>query len=447
MFREARAMMSLAWPVVLAETGWVAMGIVDIIAVGPLGPSAIGAVSTGSTLFFSFMIFGIGTFYALDTFVSHSFGARRMDECHRWLYAGLQLAAVMSVALMAVGFVIVALLPVVGIHPDVLPLLQQYMRVLLWSAPPLLLFNVFRRYLQAMSIVRPIMVAAIVANVVNALANWVLIYGKLGFPAYGALGSAYATGIARCCLVVMLWAVVFRREARGPGGLRDVPFALDVLRMRKLLMLGLPAACQVALEVGVFAAVATLAGRISPIALASNQIVLNIASFFFMVPNGLSSAAAVRVGQAVGRGDPQGAHLSGKCALGLALMSSAAVALLFATSHRHLLRLFSSDAPVLALGGTLLLICAAFQPLDHLQVVATGALRGLGQTRIPMWANLVGHWGVGLPLACALCFWRGWGVIGLWVGLAVGLCLIGVTLAAVWQRESTRMVQRNAGAG
>jgi multidrug resistance protein, MATE family len=288
MFREARAMISLAWPVILAETGWVAMGIVDIMAVGPLGPTAIGAVSTGSTLFFSFMIFGIGTFYALDTFVSHSFGAGRMDECHRWLYAGLQLAVVMSAALMAVGFAIVALLPLVGIHPDVLPLLQQYMRVLLWSAPPLLLFNVLRRYLQAMSIVRPIMVAAIVANVINALANWVLIYGKLGFPAYGALGSAYATGIARCCLVVMLWAVVFRREARGPGGLRDVPFSLDVARMRRLLVLGLPAACQVALEVGVFAAVAALAGRISPIALASNQIVLNIASFFFMVPNGLS---------------------------------------------------------------------------------------------------------------------------------------------------------------
>src|SRR5690349_12192998 len=140
MFREARAMISLAWPVVLAEMGWVAMGIVDVILVGPLGPVAIGAVSTGSTLFFSFMVFGIGTFYALDTFVAQSFGARRMDECHRWLYAGLQLAAVMSAALMAAGFIMVALLPRVGIHPDVLPLLQQYTRALLWSAPPLLLF-------------------------------------------------------------------------------------------------------------------------------------------------------------------------------------------------------------------------------------------------------------------------------------------------------------------
>jgi MATE family multidrug resistance protein len=447
MLREARATLSLAWPVVVAEMGWVVMGIVDTIAVGPLGPAAIGAVSTGSTLFFSFMVFGIGTFYALDTFISQSYGARKMDDCHRWLFAGLQLAVVLSAVLIAVGWLLTAALDWVGIHPDVLPLLKAYLRVLLWSAPPLLFFAVLRRYLQAMSIVRPLMATVIVGNVVNAAANWTLIYGWFGLPALGALGSAYATILARCSLLAMLGVVVFMRERQAGAGIRHVPFKLDIPRMRQLLQLGLPAAGQIVLEVGVFAAVSALAGRMSPIALAANQIVLNIASFFFMVPSGLSSAAAVRVGQAIGRGDPVGARLAGWSAIALALVAASAVALTFVTVPLWLLRPFTAEMSVLTVGSTLLLLCALFQPFDTVQVVATGALRGLGETRIPMWANLIGHWAIGLPVAVLLCFTRGWGVAGLWTGLATGLALIGTTLLLVWTSRSAGIIQRSVGAG
>src|SRR5262245_43975237 len=194
---ETRAMLSLAWPVILDEVGWILMGIVDTAFVGPLGPAAIGAVGTGSTMFFAVMVLGIGTFFALDTFVAQNFGAGRIADCHRWLFAGLQLAAVLSVLLVVVGLIGVQLLSYSGIPAEVLQVLQPYLARLLWSAPPLLIYTVFRRYLQAMNVVRPITIGVVLTNVVNAIGNWMFVYGHLGAPALGAIGSAYATLCAR----------------------------------------------------------------------------------------------------------------------------------------------------------------------------------------------------------------------------------------------------------
>jgi MATE family multidrug resistance protein len=439
MRRELRAMSSLAWPVILAEVGWVLMGIVDTIVVGPLGPAAIGAVGTGSTMFFALMVLGTGTLLALDTFVSHSYGAGRIDECHRWLHTGLQLAVVMSVVLVAAGLAGVRLLSWSGIQPEVLALLQPYLTALLWSAPALLFYTVLRRYLQAMNTVRPILGAVVLANLINAAANVVLVYGYLGLPALGVIGSAYATLIARMALVLMFWRVVAARERQWPSGLYGVPFRWAIEPMWRLVRLGAPAALQVTLEVGVFAAAAALAGRISASALAANQIVVNIIGFFFMVPFGLSSAAAIRVGQAMGRRDPAGVRRAGWSALGLALAFAAVVATLFVVAPQPFIRVFTADAAVLQTGVVLLLVCAVFQPFDGFQTVSTGALRGLGDTRTPMIANLIGHWGLGLPLGYALCFSRGWGVLGLWVGLSAGLVLIGSVLIVAWSRRSRRV--------
>lgn len=429
-------MLRLAWPVIMAELGWITMGIVDTVMVRRLGPAAIGAVGTGSTIFITVMVLGIGTLLALDTFVSQNFGAGRIDECHRWLFAGVQLAGALSVLLVLLTYVVVALLPFAGIHPEVLALLRPYLQDLLWSAPPLLAYTVFRRYLQAMNLVRPVMVALLSANVINAAANWVLVYGRLGMPALGVVGSAYATVAARVYMAGFLGAVILWNERRRPSGLHDVPFALETQRIWRLLQLGVPAALQVALEVGVFAAASALAARITPLALAANQIVLNVASFFFMVPFGLSSAAAVRVGQAIGRGDPRGARHSGTSAMIVAFVYALAMSALFVAVPRLFLDVFTRDPALLRVCASVLLIYAIFQPFDGVQTVATGALRGLGETRWPMLLNLVGHWAVGLPIAYVLCYRRGWGVGGLWAGLGVGLVLIGAVLVVIWHRVS-----------
>jgi MATE family multidrug resistance protein len=431
-------MFSLAWPVVMAEIGWLVMGIVDTIMVGPLGPAAIGAVGAGSILFMAIMMPGFGTLLALDTFVARSFGAGRIDECHRWLFAGIQLAGVMSVLLTGVAAGGVLLLPAMGFHPDVLAEIGPYMTHLVWSVAPLFGYLVFRRYLQAMNVVRPIMGALILANLVNVLANWVLVYGRFGFPALGVVGAAYATVLSRLGMAVFLFGLIVVRERRRPSGLHDVPFALDLPRMWAIVRLGLPAAGQILLEVGVFAAASALAGRIAPAAVAAHQIVLNVAGFIFMIPYGIGTAAAVRVGQAVGRGDAHDVRRAGWVAIGLATSVMSLSAVLFATTPRPLVRIFTIDTAVVELGAALLLVAAVFQLCDGLQTVTTGALRGLGDTRSPMAWNFVGHWLIGLPIGYHLAFARGWGVYGLWVGLSIGLILIGVVLLGVWHRRSSR---------
>lgn len=429
-------MLSLAGPVIAAEVGWLMMGLVDTIMVGPLGPAAIGAVGAGTILFMTVIMIGFGLMLALDTFVARSFGAGRTDECHRWLFAGVQLAAILSVVLSAVALLSVSFLPHVGFHPDVLANLTPYMTHLVWSAPPLLAYAVFRRYLQAMNIVRPIMLALVAANLVNVAANWVLVYGRLGAPALGVVGSAYATVLSRIVLAVFLFAVIVYRERDRPSGLHDVPFAMDWMRIRALVRLGSPAAGQILLEVGVFAAASALAATIAPAAVAAHQIVLNIVGLIFMVPYGLGTAAAVRVGQAVGRQDADGVRVAGWVALALATAMMLVSALLFSLAPRLLLRGFTADAAVIELGVGLFLVASVFQLFDGVQTVTTGALRGLGDTKTPMFVNLVGHWGIGLPVAYFLCFHRGWGVQGLWAGLALGLILIGAVLLGVWHRQS-----------
>ena len=428
-------MLSLAFPVVMAELGWMTMGLVDTLMVGRLSPEAIGAVGIGTSLFMGVCIFGMGLLLGLDTLVSHAFGASRVDDCHRWLLHGVALSLLLSAPITGIVLALSAALAGWGLHPDVLRLTQPYLNVLAWSIPPLLLYASFRRYLQGMGVVRPVMIALVLANILNVFVNWLLIFGRLGAPAMGVRGSAWATVCARVVMAgVLLGVILYREHGRRPG-LFETSLRIEPSRMRQLLALGLPAAGQVTLEVGVFAAATALAGRLAPASLAAHQIAINLAAFTFMVPLGVASAGAVRVGQAVGRRDPAGAARSGWTAIlfGALFMSSAAAAFLIVP--RTLIGAFTSDASVVAIGVSLLFVGAVFQLFDGLQGVATGVLRGLGDTRSPMLWNLAGHWFIGLPLGYTLCFGAGLGVIGLWWGLSVGLIICGIALITVWSRR------------
>jgi MATE family multidrug resistance protein len=215
---------------------------------------------------------------------------------------------------------------------------------------------------------------------------------------------------------------------------------MSAARLRRLLSLGTPAAVQILLEAGVFTVVTVLAGQLVPAALAAHQIALNWAATAFMVPLGVSSAAAVRVGHAIGRRDPAGATRAGWTALLLGVLFMSAAAVTFVAAPRPLLRMFTDEATVIQTGVSLLAVAALFQLFDGVQVVATGVLRGLGDTRTPMLWNLVGHWAIGLPLGWWLCFREGWGVAGLWVGLLVGLLVVGTVLLKTWSGRSRAML-------
>jgi MATE family multidrug resistance protein len=432
---EFKPMVRLAGPVVVAEIGWVGMGIVDTIMVGRLGPVAIGAVGIGSILFMALAIFGMGLLLGLDTLVSQAFGAGRLDDCHRWLVHALALTLLVALPMLGLARAGIWSLPYWGLDPDVLRLAEPYLTILTLSLLPLLFYAALRRYLQALGLVGAITFALVSANIINALGNWVLVFGHAGFPALGTRGSAWATVTSRVYLVVVLVIAVVRCDARHHVSLFDVPWRIEAARLTRLVRLGLPAATQVTLELGVFAAATALAGRLDPVSLAAHQIVLSLASFTFMVPLGIASAGAVRVGHAVGRRDPTGAAQAGWTALSLGVGFMALAAASFVLFPVVLVRLFTTSQAVIAVGVTLLLVGAMFQVFDGVQGVATGVLRGAGDTKTPMLTNLAAHWGLGLPVGYALCFRAHWGVVGLWVGLSLGLIVVALVLLAAWTRR------------
>ena len=450
---EIRPMLHLAAPLAMAELGWMSMGFVDAVMAGRLGAAAIGAGSLGNMLFFPIAICGTGMLLGMDTLVAQSFGAKDATACRRTLVQGLWMAAALAPVVALLLALTIPLLRAIGTNPRVMELLGPFVDALLWGVPPLLFYSAFRRYLQAMNIVKPITFAVVSANLLNFGGNWLLMYGNWGAPRLGLEGSGFSTSISRLYIALVLLIAVLRhhRKSAHPHLPAKVGHASACQRplagasflgwrpqwpiIRRLIALGFPSAMQILVEGAVFGVVTVMAARFDEVSLAAHSIAVNVISITFMVPLGISSAAAVRVGQAVGRKDPQGIAVSGWTALllGAGFMSSAGVALAFVP--RWIARLYTPEAAVIAASAALLRIAALFEVFDGLQVVATGALRGLGDTRTPALAHFAGYWIIGMPVAYVLCFTYGWGVTGIWVGLTSALILIGLILLAAWHRE------------
>ncbi len=437
-------MLKLAWPVVLAELGWMLQGVVDVIMVGRLGPVAIGAVALGNALYYAPSLFGLGIMLGLDTVISHAYGRGDHEACHRWLAQGVYITLVAAPLLMLLTFVLSIFIPHFGIAPELVHPTTTYIRILLLGTLPLLLYAASRRYLQAVGQVRVITLTFIGANLINWGGNYVLINGKLGFPVLGVAGSAMSTVASRVLMAVTLFAFAWRYEKQR-GHPLFAHWSRPVLReMRELLRLGLPSASQLVLEVGAFGLATILAGKLSPAALAAHQIVLNYAALAYMVPLGISAAAAVSIGHALGAGDPRRARISALLALALGAGFMVLITLLFFAVPRPLILLYTHDAAVIAIGIPLFALASLFAVFDGVQIIASGALRAMGETRISMLANLIGYWAIGLPLGAALCFWAHTGVFGLWIGLTTALVLISIALFAVWRNKSAALVTHTA---
>ncbi len=434
-------MVALAVPVVLSELGWMAQGVVDTIMVGRLGPAAIGAVALGNAVYYTPSLFGIGLLLGLDTLVSQAYGRQDHDDCHRWLAQGVYLACILTVPLMALLAFASSNLTHFGIMPAVAKPASSYLLLLNLGTLPLLLYGGTRRYLQGVGQVRVITVTYVLANLINWAGNWVLIYGKLGFPALGVNGSAISTCFARLFMAATMLGFAWRYERRRGHPLFRHWAGPSMERLRSLVRLGAPAAGQILLEVGAWNLSTFAASYLTPVELATHSIALNYASVSYMVPLGVSAAAAVSVGHAVGAEDLHKARRAGWLALGLGTAFMLLAAVVFLVAPLPLIRLYTNDPRVLAVGPSLLWIAAAFQIFDGIQTVATGALRGLGETRVPMLANLVGYWVLGLPMGLSLCFLLHRGIFGLWLGLTLALVVIALTLLRRWRHDSARRLQ------
>jgi MATE family multidrug resistance protein len=432
---EMPSLLRLAVPIVLGEVGWMSMQFVDIAMIGRVGPTALAAVSLGSALFVMFAIVCEGLLLGTDSIVSQDFGAGRVEECFRTLWAGAQLALPLGLLCALLVAASGWLLSPMGIAPEIVRQTKPFLYAMACGLPAQMGFVAMRLFLQGTHRVKVVAFAMISANLINFVGNYALIYGHFGLPALGATGSGLSTTLSRGYMMcVLLGYMVWRNRGEHWHLLRHAgEFYRE--RMVRILRLGAPAAAQIALEIGVFSTSTLIAGRLGAVAVSGHQIALMMASLTFMVPLGIAQATSVRVGNAIGRRDAEAARVSGWSGVALSASFMSCSAIVLWTWPLAIVHIFTYDPEVVKVGVSLLAIAAVFQFFDGVQVTAIGALRGSGNTRIAMITDFVGWWLIGLPLGAWLCFERGWGVRGLWFGLSAGLISIGCVLAVAWRRR------------
>lgn len=443
---EFRAMLALAWPMILTNLGQTAMTATDVMMMGRLGPEALAAGTLGANLYFAPMMFGLGLILAVSPMIAFELGRKRhsVRDVRRTVRQGFWVALCVAVPVWLLLWHTEAILVAMGQDPALAAEAGRYVRVMQWAILPFYCFIVLRSFISALE--RPGWALVIVFAAVgfNALCNWCLMFGNLGFPALGIVGAGAATTLSSLLMFGGLALAVsldrrFRRyRLFGRFWRSDWP------RFRQLLRLGLPIAGIITFEVSIFNAAALIMGLIDAVSLAAHAIAIQIASISFMVPMGVSQAATVRVGRAYGAGDRDGVTRAGWTAfvMGVAFMACMAALMLFAPYL--LIRAFinlsdPANAPVIGLAVTFLALAAMFQIVDGAQAVAGGMLRGLQDTTVPMVYAAIGYWGVGLTLGVWLAFPGGLDGVGIWIGLSSGLAVVAVLLLARWLRRDRLM--------
>jgi MATE family multidrug resistance protein len=437
---DVRELFELAGPVVLVQIGLMSMGAIDTIMVGRVSPTDLAAVAIGNLYFFGIAVFGMGVLYALDPVIAQAVGASDSEGIARGLQRGVVLAVLLSVVAMGLLLPAGPFLTLARQPADVVPVAHGYAHGLVLGMFPFYGFVVLRQSLQAMTRVRPIVSTVIAANGLNVFLNWVLVFGNLGARPMGAVGSAWGSSLSRWFMMLMLAALGWRELRPALLPLRREAFAPGPLR--RFLHVGAPIGAQQWLEFGVFGAAGLLMGLLGTIAVASHQVALQLAALTFMIPVGVAQATGVVVGQAVGREDPAGARRAVGAGLATVTAFMTFTAVMFLTVPAPLARLFSNDPTVVTAAAALLPIAGVFQVFDGLQVAGAGALRGIGDTRVPMILNLFGFWVIGLPSCVILGFATPLGPRGVWWGLAIGIGVVGILLMHRIRRRFGRELRR-----
>ncbi len=426
----------MALPIVLIQVSLHLAGFVDTVLIGQVGELELGATGLGSSLFFFTSLFGMGIVLGLDPMASQAFGAGKPREARVALWQGLYLGLMASLPLCLVYLGLGYFLELAGVVPEVADETFKYVVARAPSIVPVIIITAARSYLQAAHVIRPIIEASIIANVINFVADWILIYGDAGLADLGlpALGlepqGVFGVAVASTITAVIQAAIMVRAIQKipfepGPESVRKVRPDL----MKKLGAVGLPVGLHMLAEVGFFALVQVLMGGLGSLATAAHQAALSIASLTFSACLGVGMATSVQVGRGIGENDPLKVRYSSYAGVlfGVGFMSLTAV--LMWLFPRELVGLISPEPGVIEMGAMLLIVAGFFQIVDAIQAITAGALRGAARTRETFVVNLVGHWAVGLPVGYVLCYEMGLGPAGLWWGLTTGLAVVAVVLS------------------
>ena len=428
---EVRATVAVAGPLAAANLAQMAMGFTNTVMVGSLGSAALAAAGLGASLYFTIAMVCSGVLTAVAPLAAHAIGANDPRRAGQVAGKGLVLAALLAVPVVTTLMAVPRLLGALGYDAVLAGEIGRFLGAIAWAVPGFLGFAVLRSFLVAASHSRTVMIALVLCVPLNAGLNWVLIFGHFGAPPLGIAGSGCATAIIQWLMFagLALYAAVMPSLAEY----RMRPFSRHWDEIGRILRLGLPIGGILGLEIGVFATTGILMGLLGADALGAHQLVMNCISVVFMVPLGIAQAATVRVAVALGSGVPAAARRAGFVAIALGVAYMAIMAVVLVAAPRTIAKIYVDiDAPAnrglgeIALG--LLAIAAVFQIFDGMQAIAAGALRGYRDTAIPVLLAVIGYWGVGFAGGWLLAFPAGYGAIGLWTGLAVGLAAVALML-------------------
>ena len=422
----------LAVPMALTQLGQIAMMTTDLAFIGRLGNAAVGAAALAGTVYWISFTIGMGLVSAVTPLAAQAFGARDPRRVRRALRTGLWAALLISLPIMPFSFYGEPILLALGQTATEAQLAQHYLSGLVWSVAPALWFMALRGFMGAVNRPQPALWITLAAIPANALLVYLLIYGEWGFPRLELFGAGLATSLVNfITLLAGLWFATCVRPFRKYHVLGNI-WRFDGPLMRQLVVIGAPISLSFMLEYGLFSTAALLMGLISTLALAAHQVALQVTAILFMVPFGISQAATVRVGHAVGRRDPDGVKRAGLVALLLGGTLTALFTLMVIAGRFAIGRLFFGDdagaEASIMLTATLLLIGATFFIGDGVQSIALGSLRGMNDTRVPLLFAVTGYWLIGFPTACALAFWAGLGAVGVWIGLSCGTAVYATLL-------------------
>ncbi len=413
---------------VASQMGMLSMGLVDTFMVGRLGPEALAAVALGDLWTFASVVIAQGLLMGLDPIVSQAHGRRDGEAAGRAAQRGCVLAVLLTVPVSATWLAAEPALVLLGQDPELAAGAALYARAQIFCVAPYLGFVALRSYVQGRERMAGPFLAIVVANAINVFFNQALIFGDYGFPALGIEGSAIASGLARTTLFSVLALWVFGLGHHRGAWPRFGRAAFQPAALRRILLLGLPIGLQFGLEVWAFSIAMLMAGRLGTEPLAAHTIVMRMASFSFMMPVGISIAAATRIGNLIGADRRRRARRAAWVAIGMGAGVMTLSAGIFAGFRHQLPALFSSDLAVIALGASVLPIAAAFQWVDGIQCVGAGVLRGMGSTRPAAIFALLGFFGLALPLGWYFAFELQLGLPGIWWGLAGGLGAVAALL-------------------
>lgn len=418
----------LAYPVMLSQLGYVMVGVADSVMVGRLGAEPLAAASLGNSIFSVALMFGIGISYAISPLVALADGEGDHRQSAGILKHGLLINLVVGTTLFLIVPSASFILYLLNQPQEVVNLAIPYIGIISFSLIPFMFFQSYKQFAEGLSVTKQAMYIIIASNVLNVILNYILIYGELGMPALGLNGAGWATFISRVVMAVAMVLYIYK-SSRYLIYIRNFSFRnFSKKIIIKMLKIGIPTGMQFIFEVGAFSFAAIMIGWSGATALAAHQIALSLAAVSYMMATGISAAATVRVGNQLGRNDIFNLRLAGftTFAMGAAFMTISCI--IFLVGREFLPSLYINEQDVIQLAASLLIIAAFFQISDGIQVVGLGALRGMGDVKIPTLITLIAYWVLGLPIGYLLSIPLELGPRGIWYGLLIGLSTAAVML-------------------